>query len=483
MSLHRRIWNIGQAVTDIDIQKVFDIASELDAAILKETLSTRFDQTQWAGTDGVTSGNTLTTAAGGIYGQDFSGGVLTIIGGANAGEYIISGTPTANTVVIAGTFPSALSSQTFLLSLGKRKKGLLPLAVDSTTRVASRIVKAHPSTSGALQLDECVAIIFDPREAGGSDYLSQLAAPLKIRRCLRVTSPVSSEKVAANSSGATRYDLVYLKIELVTRTVDAHKKKRLNGTIGVDPINKTVSVGRASLGFVQNVNGTVYAGVPPLAFTSLPADTATEFYFPLGTVKVLNGYALGTAINSEEAGGTYFAQQWKREWFLPRASEMKAASIFTDGITQSPSTPVAQQRWGKFNQHIFVFRHKTSGNSFQLDGATQNWKNRMVWGKIMRPTVDTGLFKEPQNATKAGADISVDIPPFFTGNTGGDGPDITLTSATGFAGGVLTAIFRLSALGSGGKLQIRDATPVGPYDATNGDTFILVLYSTDPFVF
>lgn len=61
------------------------------------------------------SGSTLTTTAGGIDGADFVGGILKVWGGANAGEYVISGTPSATAVTITGTFPSTESGASFTL--------------------------------------------------------------------------------------------------------------------------------------------------------------------------------------------------------------------------------------------------------------------------------------------------------------------------------------------------------------------------------
>jgi hypothetical protein len=70
-----------------------------------------------SGTDGATTaaGNTLTTAAGGIVGAEYTGSTLTILSGANAGDYTISGTPTSTVVTITTTFPNTLGSQSFEL--------------------------------------------------------------------------------------------------------------------------------------------------------------------------------------------------------------------------------------------------------------------------------------------------------------------------------------------------------------------------------
>lgn len=70
-----------------------------------------------SGVDGSASsgGSVLTSAAGGITGADYTGGTLTIHNGPAKGSYTISGTPTATTVTITGTFPGAASGASFTL--------------------------------------------------------------------------------------------------------------------------------------------------------------------------------------------------------------------------------------------------------------------------------------------------------------------------------------------------------------------------------
>lgn len=70
-----------------------------------------------SGIDGsmTASGNTLTSAAGGITGANYTGGTLTVHEGTNAGTYAISGTPTGTVVTISGTFAATESSASFTL--------------------------------------------------------------------------------------------------------------------------------------------------------------------------------------------------------------------------------------------------------------------------------------------------------------------------------------------------------------------------------
>lgn len=71
-----------------------------------------------SGVDGVVTngGSTLTTAAGGITGATYTGGVLSVFeGGTLKANYPISGTPTATVITITGSFPAAGSGLSFTI--------------------------------------------------------------------------------------------------------------------------------------------------------------------------------------------------------------------------------------------------------------------------------------------------------------------------------------------------------------------------------
>lgn len=61
------------------------------------------------------SGNTLTSAAAGITGADYTGGTLKVHEGTNKGTYTISGTPTGSVVTISGTFAATENNASFTL--------------------------------------------------------------------------------------------------------------------------------------------------------------------------------------------------------------------------------------------------------------------------------------------------------------------------------------------------------------------------------
>lgn len=64
---------------------------------------------------GTSGGSTLTSAAGGITGANYTGGTVRIHNGAAKGVYNISGTPTATVVTISGTLPGIASGASFTL--------------------------------------------------------------------------------------------------------------------------------------------------------------------------------------------------------------------------------------------------------------------------------------------------------------------------------------------------------------------------------
>lgn len=70
-----------------------------------------------SGIDGsmTSAGNTLTSAAAGITGANYAGGILIVHEGTNKGTYTISGTPTSDTVTITGTFSATESNSSFTL--------------------------------------------------------------------------------------------------------------------------------------------------------------------------------------------------------------------------------------------------------------------------------------------------------------------------------------------------------------------------------
>ena len=70
-----------------------------------------------SGIDGSASpaGSVLTTTTGGIVGADYIGGTVVVHEGLDAGTYTISGTPTATTVTVTGSFTNGFSGASFTI--------------------------------------------------------------------------------------------------------------------------------------------------------------------------------------------------------------------------------------------------------------------------------------------------------------------------------------------------------------------------------
>lgn len=92
-------------------------AKDVDTVGVARSFGLVIDVGTHSGVDGaVTSGgSTLTTAAAGITGADFTGGTLVVHEGTAKGTYTISGTPAAGSVTITGTFPATDSALSFTL--------------------------------------------------------------------------------------------------------------------------------------------------------------------------------------------------------------------------------------------------------------------------------------------------------------------------------------------------------------------------------
>lgn len=92
-------------------------SKDIDTTSAERDFGVVIDVGTHSGIDGAMSaaGSTLTTAASGITGSDYTGGVLTVHEGANKGIYTISGTPTGTVVTITTTFAVSGAGISFTL--------------------------------------------------------------------------------------------------------------------------------------------------------------------------------------------------------------------------------------------------------------------------------------------------------------------------------------------------------------------------------
>lgn len=90
---------------------------DIDTAGTNRAFGIVVDCGTYSGIDGssTASGNTLTTATGGIETSDYTGGTVVVHSGSNKGTYTINGTPTATVVTINETFPATDAAMSFTI--------------------------------------------------------------------------------------------------------------------------------------------------------------------------------------------------------------------------------------------------------------------------------------------------------------------------------------------------------------------------------
>jgi hypothetical protein len=125
-----------------------------------------------SGVDGSVSsgGATLTSAAGGITGSNYTGGTLVVHEGAAAGTYTISGTPTATVVTITGTFPATASNVSFTL---QRATPIVATAEEIYTKIQYQLrqnsdIDATGGTVTGKVADELLEFVGDTLVCGAS---------------------------------------------------------------------------------------------------------------------------------------------------------------------------------------------------------------------------------------------------------------------------------------------------------------------------
>lgn len=363
-----------------------------------------------------------------------------------------------------------------LMQLKETGDVLIPLAKETATAPSHMMVRPS-STAGAVDCDPFVS--FNVQNHGS---VATNPVAYNGRSTARITSP----KIASNASGSLRRDLVYVKLQFVVTSTN-HKAKLITGQIDLAQTSETIAdVGAASLGVLQNafdetVNALHLAGLQ---------NTDAAIYIPVAAVYVQNGYTLGTALNPEPSGGTFIRPVWPR---MNVAKEVglhyTAASIFTDAIAQTPTTPIRNGRW-RMDRTLLVVAKQTVdpffpgfGTTFTIDSKI-DWNNRLIRGWLMRcaRAGSAPYYPAPEAQALAGADIRLTIDPVFLGAAGADASINTITLASGFNGGASgSQVIKIRCFGTPGRLIFEFDTD--PFDIVNGDHYLVGLDFTEPFSF
>lgn len=345
-----------------------------------------------------------------------------------------------------------------LLTLDPNTKKIVPLQPESTTVNPALLVIPSPSVNGEVRVLPAV-------------YIAGPGTGFAVAMSLRQTFSVDTGLIGANSSGSPRIDAIYASIQ---RGVTVTGQRKIKSSATGDKTTQTVNLAdEVELAIVVLPN--VSSGSP---FAGMPSDTADAFYFPLAVLAIPNGYTSGSAIPQSQ-----IAQNWTGGG-IPRTRIQRytPASLFVDGITQSPATPIRLDRWGVGIKLFAVVKQTTTGDVI-LD-RNFNWTRRMIKGDIMRVSRmgSAPYYPGPELATIAGNDaVPGTFLPGFTGTNNGTATGCTLSQAAGFnAGAAGTQVIALHT-DSSNRLVINFNTL--PFDTTNGDNWLVTIEATDQFAF
>lgn len=316
---------------------------------------------------------------------------------------------------------------------------LLVVGKDTDAAIANGVVRLRPCYLAA-------GVSGDPNKIG-----------LAAKRGTNLDSAVFGN----NSSGSTRFDLLYATISYGTLTQETVRQKPLTGGAPVSTLLTTQADMLVTLSIVPAV-----ASGNPLA--SLPADAVdgSSYNFGLAMVSVANGFS-SAAINQSS-----ITPLWSGGWVQGhRVRGYRPMSNYVNGGTEKSTTAsLMSERNGSFQRFFLDFRSKTSfptaSPGVVLDNSI-DWRTRLL---LVQALYYTGaLFA----VTAAGGGI-LQLPTtswIFTGPG---------NAGTTFAVWNSGQIINLNVDTSGVLRAWRAGT--APADGTNGDFVALVIDVLDQFV-
>lgn len=355
-----------------------------------------------------------------------------------------------------------------LFTPGSVQKKIVPLLEESTS-INPRLLAVPGVGSGSVKLQPCLLI------AGGSGL------PNHINLSAKLESSLDSALFGANSSGSTRYDLLYATIAYATSVTGSRKVKDVTtGSVSTQSL-VLEKVCAPTLTILPNVGN-----VTPTA--TMPADAVdgSSYNFPVALVAVPNGYASASAITQ-----AMITALWSGAWVAPpRLKSVRPASIFYGAATEKVPSALANgtpgaERWGGENRFFGMATVYPSTSATPATGtivdATIDWRNRFIYGFWSIGTRQTGvegtaalgcLLPSLQAAPGTVANNSI-FPIFWSGsgNIGG-GSNALLMTYIAFA-----PLSQSLYIDSAGILRIyRISAPNG---GAGGDPFVFVLCATD----
>jgi hypothetical protein len=395
-----------------------------------------------------------------------------------------------------------------LVTPGTTQKKILPLSEETAT-VNPRVLLTPSGTAGAVQLNSCTLVAGVPSVPSGIALSGTLLAAL------------SSPLIASNSSGANRYDLIYIS---VTRTVPTNfssppsfiaylspgpgvntsaslnQPRKIKSVVDGSISTQATNVGDVLTATIAVNQGFLTGATPPTTAqinAALPADVATgygsaygTFYFAIGYVTVANGFTAGSAIAQSS-----ITQTWNGGFIQPhRVKGVRPVSMYYGSAAEKPISPAltsgtqGAERFGSDQRFIIHWKSlATTGNTVPTGSVVDNsidWRFRLVWGFMaylgsasQLPLETHGTFIRSFGwgvGTSPNIQITdqAQIGPSWTGS----GPAAIVTM--GYNQTTATSA-SLAVISNGNLVVVRTGTVV---DAVNGDLMVAVLYTTDQLI-
>jgi hypothetical protein len=306
-------------------------------------------------------------------------------------------------------------------------------------------------------------------------FAGGLGLPHHLNMSVKLESAFDSPQFGANTSGATRYDLVYATISYSVSATGSRKIKDVNTAVVSTQVLNLEKAPQVTLTVLPNVQ----QGNPT---QNLPGDAAdgSIYNFPLCYVAIPSAYVQGAGIAQ-----TSINPLWRGGWIAPqRIHGMRPCSIYYSSANERPGSALQAgalyaERWGSDNRffaHLKLLPNTPiqPSQALTLD-ASIDWSFRMIWIWVAYLGSATVLPLEG-NANSLGVANAGPIPSsaWFSGpgNNIPGGPAIAYS-------GQAQVDFQVNGP-AGGTLQIwRTGALV---DGTNGDAVAILLVASDRFV-
>lgn len=352
-----------------------------------------------------------------------------------------------------------------LATPGSTLKKILPLSEESAT-LNPRILVAGKDTDATIA-NGVVRVRPAHFIAGASANAIGLSAKL--------AANLDSPAFGNNSSGATRYDLLYASISYGTATAESVRQKPLSGG---DPISVNINTQLAPL-VTLNVVAGVASGNP---LASLPADAGGVYNFGLAMVALANAFA-GGAINQASITPLWGSGYVSRH----RLRGIRLMSLYYGSASEKPSSTLTTQisgaeRWGAeqvFFGHLKLLSSTpdVANNAGTIIDNTIDWRHRMLWvdmaylGSAGNLPLDTEA--NPITGTPIASPATAVRVGYFSAGGGFASGSIPQLAYVASGGAILQ-------VDTSGNLRVcRNTGHAAPIDATNGDIIAVRIQVSD----